>query len=59
HSNNWASSSSPDELENSDGDIVFVDRIYSGVAGAEYDDLIVWLTPNILKNRMVTAGRLP
>lgn len=59
HSNNWASSLSPDELENSDGDIIFVDRIYSGVAGAEYDDLVVWLTPNILKNRMVTAGRLP
>jgi type II secretory pathway pseudopilin PulG len=25
----------------------------------EFDDLVVWISPNILKNRMVTAGRLP
>ncbi|QBE66677.1 type II secretion system protein [Pseudoduganella lutea] len=27
--------------------------------GGAYDDLVVWLSPNILFNRMVAAGRLP
>jgi hypothetical protein len=27
--------------------------------GGEYDDLLVWITPNILNSRMVAAGRLP
>ncbi len=56
---NWAVPPSPDETENSDGDAVFVSKIFSGVVGAEFDDLIVWVTPAILKTRMVNAGRLP
>ena len=56
---NWAVSTSPDELENSDGDAVFVSKIYSNISGSEFDDLIVWVTPAILKTRMVKAGRLP
>jgi len=56
---NWAVSTSPDETENSDGDAVFVSKIFSGVVGAEFDDLIVWVTPAILKTRIVNAGRLP
>lgn len=56
---NWAAPASPDESENSDGDAIFVSKIYSGVAGSEFDDLIVWIAPSILKNRMVNAGRLP
>ncbi len=56
---NWASSTSADEIENTDGDAVFVSKIYSNVAGAEFDDLIVWIAPTILKTRMVDAGRLP
>jgi prepilin-type N-terminal cleavage/methylation domain-containing protein len=27
--------------------------------GGEFDDLVVWLSPNILFNRMVAAGKLP
>ncbi|UGQ48358.1 prepilin-type N-terminal cleavage/methylation domain-containing protein [Massilia endophytica] len=27
--------------------------------GGAYDDIVVWLSPNILYNRMVAAGRLP
>ena len=27
--------------------------------GGEFDDLVVWISPNILFNRMVAAGRLP
>jgi hypothetical protein len=34
-----------DELENADGDAT--------------DDIMVWLSPNILYNRMIAAGKLP
>lgn len=30
-----------------------------GGTGGEFDDLVVWLTPNILFNRLVQASRLP
>ncbi|MGH8470273.1 MAG: prepilin-type N-terminal cleavage/methylation domain-containing protein [Gammaproteobacteria bacterium] len=29
------------------------------LAYCEFDDLVAWLSPNILKNRMIAAGRLP
>ena len=56
---NWAAFTSPDEVENSDGDQDFVFKNYSSVVGAEFDDLVVWVTPAIMKARMVNAGRLP
>jgi prepilin-type N-terminal cleavage/methylation domain-containing protein len=31
----------------------------TGTAGGEFDDLVIWLSPNILFNRMVAAGKLP
>lgn len=45
-----------DELENSDNDNTFVskDQVQGG-----FDDLVVWISPNTLANRMVTAGKLP
>lgn len=46
---------SADELENTDGDDDFVSK----VAAADFDDSISWLSPNILFNRMIAAGRLP
>lgn len=47
---------SPDETENIDSDNYFVshDLVQKG-----YDDLVVWLSPNTLFNRMVAAGKLP
>lgn len=30
-----------------------------GAANGEFDDIVVWLSPNILFNRMIAAGRLP
>lgn len=57
------SPSNPDEITNQPADPkVFVDRPISvNTAGAsgEFDDLVAWLSPNILFNRMVAAGRLP
>lgn len=28
-------------------------------AGGEFDDMVVWISPNVLFNRMVAAGKLP
>ena len=59
---------SPHEIENFEnedapisGDTpgTVVARGYTGGSGQAYDDLVVWLSPNILKNRMIMAGRLP
>ena len=47
------------EAENTDTDTTFVMKTYSREDAQEFDDLVVWISPNILKNRMVTAGRLP
>ena len=41
----------------SDG--VWVMRERSAAAGAEFDDLVVWMSPNSLYGRMLTAGQLP
>lgn len=57
--NGAAAPVSADETENIDNDCVFVSRTYSGVAGSEFDDLLVWLSPGILMSRMVTAQKLP
>lgn len=50
---------SPDEIENTDNDCLFVSRTYSGVAGIEFDDLLVWISPGLLVSRMVSAQKLP
>ncbi|NHZ39613.1 prepilin-type N-terminal cleavage/methylation domain-containing protein [Massilia aquatica] len=42
--------------------IAFVTRTPSDsptAPGGEYDDLVIWLSPNVLFNRMVAAGTLP
>jgi prepilin-type N-terminal cleavage/methylation domain-containing protein len=57
----------PDERENTDGDTTFVSHpttpdgalSQSAAAVGYFDDQLIWLSPNILFNRMVQAGRLP
>ena len=44
-----------DELENANGNSTFVSRL----PDPDFDDLLVWITPNVLKARMVAANRLP
>jgi prepilin-type N-terminal cleavage/methylation domain-containing protein len=46
---------SANEIENTDFDSTFV----SAESSVTFDDVVVWVSPNILFNRMVTAGRLP
>lgn len=50
-----AASSDADEQENTNGNDTFVSK----TATPTFDDLIEWISPNILKSRMITAGRLP
>ncbi|TCK16864.1 prepilin-type N-terminal cleavage/methylation domain-containing protein [Thiogranum longum] len=58
---NYATQSPPraDEAENADIDRCFVYREYSTRDGQEFDDQMVWVSQNVLFNRMIEAGRLP
>ncbi len=47
------------EKENRDGDKDFVQGDYSEKTGSAFDDLVVWISPNVLKDRLVKAGKLP
>jgi hypothetical protein len=44
-----------DELENANNDTTFISK----TTETGFDDLVVWVSPNILFNRMVAAGKLP
>jgi prepilin-type N-terminal cleavage/methylation domain-containing protein len=46
---------SGNELENANDTVTFVSQI----PGPSFDDLVVWVSPNILKSRLVAANRLP
>jgi prepilin-type N-terminal cleavage/methylation domain-containing protein len=46
---------SADEVENTNSNNTFVSRDFSPT----FDDVVVWISPNILFNRMVAAGKLP
>ncbi len=50
-----------DELENTNGNATFISRPQStvGATSGEFDDVVAWISPNILFNRMVAAARLP
>ncbi len=54
-----APTSSADEIVNNTLDNCFIVRDYNTIAGQEFDDQVVWLSRNILFNRMITAGKLP
>lgn len=58
------SASNTDEQTNAPGSpgTLFVSKILTenaAAAGGDYDDLVSWVSPNILFNRMVTACKLP
>lgn len=50
-----AASPDADEEANANGDTTFVSKTPT----QSYDDLVEWISPNILFNRMITAGKLP
>ena len=51
--------SSLHEQENFDGDRDAILKPFARLAAEEFDDLLIWLPPNVLRNRMVVAGQLP
>jgi prepilin-type N-terminal cleavage/methylation domain-containing protein len=50
-----------DEIENTNGNDIFVSHPRSGAnsPNGEFDDVVTWLSPNVLVARLVAAGRLP
>ena len=59
HGKNWAVATSADEAENTDGDVTFVDKDYSQTSGSEFDDMLIWISPHILRTMAVKSGILP
>jgi type II secretory pathway pseudopilin PulG len=58
--NGSATPSGADEVANGDSDRLFVSHPPAPASsGNEFDDLAIWLSPNLLFNRMIAAGRLP
>lgn len=53
--NGAATPVSANELENADADNDFVQR----TPGNDFDDIVAWLPPPLLINRMISASRLP
>jgi prepilin-type N-terminal cleavage/methylation domain-containing protein len=48
-----------DEMSNQNADNNFVFHVPSNVTGNEFDDIVIWISPYILFNRMIAAGKLP
>ena len=40
-------------------DKIYVSKDYDAAGSDAFDDLVIWLSPNILMDRMVMSGRLP
>jgi len=59
HGKNWSNAPSPDETENTNGDVTFVEKVYSSTTGSEFDDMLIWISPHILRTMSVKAGILP
>lgn len=58
---NSAPPANTDESANTDENTNFVSHTLApaGAAGGYFDDQVIWLSPNILFNRLVQAGKLP
>lgn len=54
-------SQNPNPVTTVGADPVFIshDPAPESAAGGEFDDIVVWISPNVLYARMVAAGRLP
>lgn len=47
------------ELENTDNDATFVFKDYSKDDVLGFDDLMIWISPHVLRTKMLNAGILP
>jgi prepilin-type N-terminal cleavage/methylation domain-containing protein len=58
--NGLAGATGPDEAPNQSNGRVFVSRVAGPSSnGGDFDDIVDWLSPHILYNRLVAAGKLP
>ena len=62
--NSFQGGTSADEIENPNPNTganpdPTANRFVSRTSGDDFDDVVVWLSPNILYNRMISAGKLP
>jgi hypothetical protein len=51
-----------DEDANNAGPTTYYSRLISAdttAPGGEFDDIVTWISSNVLFNRMISAGRLP
>ncbi len=58
YSQGKSSSNTEEERENADDDNVFSSMAFSQLSGSEYDDILIWLSDNVLFARMIQAGAL-
>ena len=56
---NYLEAGSAFEQENTDADNIFVYMDFSSDAVNGYDDLMIWISPHILRTKMLNAGILP
>ena len=54
-SNSWIQR---ENLDNSDNDTVFVKTTRNDSSGNEFDDIVKWISPNILYSKMIESGQL-
>lgn len=60
HGKNFSDNApSADETENINADTNFVDKVYSSATGSEFDDMLLWISPHVLRTMSVKAGILP
>ncbi|MES2636378.1 MAG: type II secretion system protein [Pseudomonadota bacterium] len=58
--NQLSAPSGLDEKENADGNTIYVSRAPSAQGSVnEFDDMLIWISPKVLINRMIQAERLP
>ena len=48
-----------DDFDDGTNDLVYTFSTNSDVSGAEYDDRVRWISPNVLYSKMIEAGQLP
>lgn len=48
-----------DDFTDGTNDLVYTFSTRSDVSGAEYDDGVRWISPNVLYSKMIEAGQLP
>jgi prepilin-type N-terminal cleavage/methylation domain-containing protein len=48
-----------DDFNDGTNDFVYTSSTRNDAAGSEYDDLVRWISPNLLYTKMIEAGRLP